>query len=131
MAVAGPTAEITYQLKRLLRMTFRLGGMQPSVAGCEGALPFGPQPRDGLAELLELLQGFVARVARSCPTSVDSRQFAYEESVMAKSKYGKRYPKAFQHQMVELHRAGPAFLIFRNSSAPPLGDQSVGEAGRS
>ena len=25
---------------------------------------------------------------------------------MIKSKYGKRYPKEFQHQMVELHRAG-------------------------
>ena len=28
------------------------------------------------------------------------------KSKVSKSKYGKRYPKAFQHQMVELHRAG-------------------------
>ena len=28
------------------------------------------------------------------------------KSKVSKSKFGKRYPKPFQHQMVELHRAG-------------------------
>jgi hypothetical protein len=30
----------------------------------------------------------------------------FEVSAMVKSKYAKRYPKEFRHQMVKLHRAG-------------------------
>lgn len=55
------------------------------------------------------------------------------KSKVSKSKYGKRYPKAFQHQMVELHRAGhpSAEGTFGAVRSLHLGDQPVGEAGRS
>jgi transposase len=37
---------------------------------------------------------------------------------MAKSKYGKRYPKEFRRQLVELHRAGRSFSELSREFGP-------------
>lgn len=48
---------------------------------------------------------------------------------VAKSKFAKRYPKEFQRQMVELHRAGTP--VAEAVWADGLGDQTMDQAGQS